>query len=196
MFFPRSELAYTRCYCEENIYKLCEWIKEKHENEIDNILVVFISNPDRRVPLWEQSSAVEGNFVIWDYHVILLQCVGDGTDGIVYDFDSRLPFPTPFRDYISRTFRPNIDLASAFKRWFRLIPCRNFLRYFASDRSHMLQDGEYIMAPPTYKAICIPGVQMNLDRYIDMTQNGDSDKYGTILSEIEFFTYCRSDFSN
>lgn len=49
MFFPRSELAYTRCYCEENIYKLCEWIKEKHENEIDNILVVFISNPDRRV---------------------------------------------------------------------------------------------------------------------------------------------------
>lgn len=47
-----------------------------------------------------------------------------------------------------------------------------------------------------YLAIFFSGVQTNLDKYIDMTQNSDEKKYGTVLSEFQFFTYCRSDFSN
>lgn len=47
--FPRAELLYTRCYCEENIYQLCLWVKKNHYEMLDRLTVVFISNPDRRV---------------------------------------------------------------------------------------------------------------------------------------------------
>jgi hypothetical protein len=47
--FPRAELLYTRCYCEENIYQLCQWVKETKPNVLDALTVVFISNPLRRV---------------------------------------------------------------------------------------------------------------------------------------------------
>jgi hypothetical protein len=63
-------------------------------------------------------------------------------------------------------------------------------RYFSSSRTF----NSY--SQPMYLAIFFSGVQMNLDRYIDMTQNSDEERYGTVLSEFQFFTYCRSDLSN
>ncbi|KAG2182191.1 hypothetical protein INT43_007118, partial [Umbelopsis isabellina] len=138
LMFPRAELLYTRCYCEENIYQLCRWVKATKENVLGDLTVVFISNPLRRIPIWEQSSSVEGNFLIWDYHVILVHFKDEVDESLVYDFDTRLAFPTPIKKYVWLSFRPDLLLNEQFERYFRLIPAKDFLSHFASDRSHMV----------------------------------------------------------
>ena len=61
-----------------------------------------------KVALWYQKAAqIEGNPVIWDYHVVLLLRPRQGVEGTtdfiekdrarswVYDFDTTLPVPCP-----------------------------------------------------------------------------------------------------
>ncbi|EKM83021.1 hypothetical protein AGABI1DRAFT_34630 [Agaricus bisporus var. burnettii JB137-S8] len=69
-----ADLVYTRCYCEENVYLLCEdFMNRKDVCERWNIWVVFISNETKTVALWDQKVAREpGAPVLWDYHVILV----------------------------------------------------------------------------------------------------------------------------
>jgi hypothetical protein len=47
----RDECTYTSCYCEENVYKLCERLTEKGKVSIDELHVVFLSNPAKKVPV-------------------------------------------------------------------------------------------------------------------------------------------------
>ena len=73
----KSDQSYTSCYCEENVWKLCDKIRNTKNliylQEEDKAFVVFISNENRTVPLWRQSaSEEEEGLVIWDYHVILI----------------------------------------------------------------------------------------------------------------------------
>jgi len=54
-------------------------------------------------------------------------------------------------------------------RFFRVIPIDEYLKEFASDRRHMLnEDGTWIKPPPIYPAIRTPDQIHNLDDFIDM----------------------------
>ena len=60
---------------------------------------IFISNENKTVPLWKQSAAEDPEHpVVWDYHVIMI------SENLVYDLDTRLPFPCSFDDYSKQTF--------------------------------------------------------------------------------------------
>lgn len=45
----KYDLKYTRCYCEENIYLLCQEIKEKQNDLLKCCSVIYISNDNRMV---------------------------------------------------------------------------------------------------------------------------------------------------
>ena len=71
------QCSYAACYCEENVYKICEAMLAHHsgggEAELGKASVVFVSNKKRVVPLWRQKAGRdEEKLVIWDYHVILI----------------------------------------------------------------------------------------------------------------------------
>ncbi|CAI5438482.1 unnamed protein product [Caenorhabditis angaria] len=44
----KEEFPYKSCYCEENIYKFLEILKN------DSFYAVLISNKNQQIPLWKQ----------------------------------------------------------------------------------------------------------------------------------------------
>jgi hypothetical protein len=58
---------------------------------------------------------------------------------------------------------------------FRLVPAHDYLRFFASNRSHMQKNGAWLSPPPTWPCI---GDGHNLDQFIDM----NNQRYGSIYS--------------
>ncbi len=44
-----GECTYTACYCEENVYKLCNTLVEKQEAKLSDLYAVFISNLNKVV---------------------------------------------------------------------------------------------------------------------------------------------------
>ena len=51
---------------EENVWKLCDKIRNEHPTEIDSCHVAFISNPKRMVPMWRQKSGKnEEKLALW-----------------------------------------------------------------------------------------------------------------------------------
>ncbi|RPD59122.1 hypothetical protein L227DRAFT_576350 [Lentinus tigrinus ALCF2SS1-6] len=68
----------------------------------------------------------------------------EGDQAWVYDFDTTLPVPCPWREYVAGTFPYAFDDALAdridpqFLSLFRVIPAGVYLDCFASDRSHMI----------------------------------------------------------
>lgn len=56
----KSAFIYTYCYCEENIYKLCESLL-KHKKELleekEELFVVFISNEAKKVPFFQRDNS-------------------------------------------------------------------------------------------------------------------------------------------
>jgi hypothetical protein len=90
------QCSYAACYCEENVYKLCEAVRTNAPAaELEKCYAVFVSNKKRVVPLWRQKAGrEEERLVIWDYHVVFIYRPDDRT--LVYDLDSELPFPTYF----------------------------------------------------------------------------------------------------
>ncbi|CAG4978202.1 unnamed protein product [Parnassius apollo] len=169
LFPKQAECSYVSCYCEENVWKLCQDVSLRIPGELDRCFVVFISNPCRTVPLWKQRAGrEEDRLVIWDYHVIFLYS-WDCKTCLVYDLDSELPFPTFFHKYVTETFRTDQVLKSDFHRFFRVVSAKQFLQHFASDRRHMKRpDGSWIKPPPPYPAICTSVSTHNLDEYINM----------------------------
>ena len=71
-----SQCSYAACYCEENVYKICQAIRDSREGgpeELAKAWVVFVSNKKRVVPLWRQKAGKdEEKLVIWDYHAVLI----------------------------------------------------------------------------------------------------------------------------
>lgn len=167
----RSDCAYTYCYCEENVWHLCALACIRDAASY----AVFVSNQEGQVKLWQQRSgyAPDGWQVVWDYHVI---CVSDcGADGggdsrryRVFDLDSRLEWGSAFDLYAEASFRPEERLAPEQQQRFRVVPARQFLRLFASDRSHMRRrDGSWHEPPPPYSPIRTASCSHNLDRFRD-----------------------------
>lgn len=165
---PRNECVYTSCYCEENVWKLCEYIRDKGTCPLDEVYAIFISNERRMIPIWKQKSSRGDQPVIWDYHVILLHRSKQG-QSFIYDLDTILSFPCLFDVYSREAFQSDEHLRPDFWRKLRVIPANIYLQKFASDRSHMKHsDGSWRMPPPTYHCIETSDCKMNLDDFICM----------------------------
>ncbi|TMS01385.1 Protein N-terminal glutamine amidohydrolase [Larimichthys crocea] len=164
----RENCEYTSCYCEENVWKLCDSVRTDRTGPLDQLYVIFISNEKRTVPLWKQRSGHGDQPVIWDYHVILMQ-VGLQSDSLVYDLDSELSFPVSLQRYAAQALRSDRNIKPEYHRKLRVVPADSFLLHFASDRSHMMNpDGSWKMPPPLYPPIHTAACQMNLDDFISM----------------------------
>ena len=130
-----GEPDYTACYCEENVYRLIQRLHRLQGTHLSQLYAVFISNAARCVPIWEQrASSARSGFIVWDYHCICLQsCPGpagaapasqpasaaaaaaagqpwvgpaQGSDtAVVWDLDTRLPFPCGIREYAARALQ-------------------------------------------------------------------------------------------
>ncbi|XP_002122600.2 protein N-terminal glutamine amidohydrolase [Ciona intestinalis] len=182
----KEDCVYTKCYCEENIWKLCDSIRKVNLEVLPHLSVVFISNQTRSIPIWKQKSAKSEELpVIWDYHVILLYLDQNCTKHMIYDFDSSLAFPTEASEYCTEAFCPQIQLKLPYQQFFKVIPADEYLKNFASDRSHMmLEDNKWSADPPDYPPISTESSTMNLDDFICM--DFEENKFGTIYSLNEF----------
>ena len=108
--------TYTSCWCEENIYLLCQNFEQNQSlRDSWEIFAVFISNSNKTVcgttfqvfeptpnkcpffffgggnikaALWYQKAAqLEGGPVVWDYHVVLLLRPRKGVDSELNEND-------------------------------------------------------------------------------------------------------------
>ncbi|XP_043363321.1 protein N-terminal glutamine amidohydrolase isoform X3 [Dermochelys coriacea] len=61
----RHACVYTSCYCEENVWKLCEYIRSYDQYPLEEFYAVFISNERRMIPLWKQRSGCGDEPVVW-----------------------------------------------------------------------------------------------------------------------------------
>lgn len=176
---PRTcDFTYTTCYCEENVYLLCQQLSQSGmaASDASDLFVVFISNAGRKVPIWRQKAGSSENdgIIIWDYHVICIQIFTEkGYEAIVWDLDTTLQFPQTFSLYMKEAFRPWLDLHPMYQRLYRVVAGPLFLKYFASDRRHMrTPEGLWRMPPPPYDCICgEDGIAHNLEDYITMPEN-------------------------
>ncbi|KAL3982812.1 N-terminal glutamine amidase family protein [Acanthocheilonema viteae] len=116
LILQKCDCDYTPMYCEENIWKLCKKVSASLE-DLNCCSVVFISNKNRMVPLWKQRVAetVGRDYVIWDYHVILLYSKSGSV--LVYDFDTALSFPCDAQTYWIETFHPELNLNANYHRY-------------------------------------------------------------------------------
>uniref|UniRef100_UPI00358FE27A protein N-terminal glutamine amidohydrolase n=1 Tax=Myxine glutinosa TaxID=7769 RepID=UPI00358FE27A len=188
--FAREFCTYTNCYCEENIWKLCESLGNRSDQpaSIEEFFVVFISNDAKKIPLWRQRSRRgDDEFVLWDYHVILLHVAQDQCR--VYDQDTTLPFPCSFKMYVRDALRTDEVLRHCYRRMFRVVRADAYLAHFASDRSHMkTPDGDWIQIPPSYPSIHTAESTMNIYDFISMDPArgwGDVLDYGQFVRKFE-----------
>lgn len=126
--------SYTPLFCEENIWLLANRLRDRGMSD-KQTFVLFLSNPAKSIILRHQKAAQPGQFIVWDYHVVLQ--VHRNQDDWIYDFDSRLPFPCPLSTYLSLTFSEQDSLPKRYRTWIRQIPATEYLKHFYSDRSHM-----------------------------------------------------------
>ncbi|XP_019486929.1 PREDICTED: protein N-terminal glutamine amidohydrolase isoform X1 [Hipposideros armiger] len=101
--------------CEENIWKLCEYIKNHNQYPLEECYAVFISNERKMIPIWKQQARPGDGPVIWDYHVVLLH-VSSGGESFIYDLDTVLPFPCAFDAYVEDAFKSDEDIHPQFRR--------------------------------------------------------------------------------
>lgn len=198
-----SSFTHTPCYCEENVYMLCnELIRTGVADPAGtDLYVVFISNEEKKVPLWHQKAGHSNDgFICWDYHVICIQSRrSKEVLDFVWDLDSDLPFPSPLIQYVSEAIQPLSFGNSRYARLFRVVHAPVFLQSFASDRSHMKDpEGNWIQLPPKYEPIVAEdGTTNNLNEYIMMSVGDVADrermandvycnKLGVVLNETIF----------
>ncbi|XP_056378684.1 protein N-terminal glutamine amidohydrolase isoform X2 [Hyla sarda] len=159
----RKDCCYTSCYCEENVWKLCEHLRDQSPHLLEEFFAVFLSNENRMIPIWKQMSGKREDPVIWDYHVVLLRDCSDGRR-FIYDLDTLLPFPSPCDTYIKEALRLDHNIHRDFRRKLRVIRAEEYLRTFASDRSHMKDaNNEWRKPPPPYPCIKTPAICMMTD---------------------------------
>ena len=178
--------------------------------------VVFISNDVRCCPFHMQRAArSEDGYVCWDYHVVVIrEVVEEGTSSSsssslpaaataaagrteVLDVDTRLCYPCPLQLYLEGSFPHAMrsddgsDRApSSIMPYFRVVPARQYLKYFYSDRMHMFKNGRWSSPPPHYEPI-MNGLSFaeddhrdninkgsNLQMYISMSDDGCESSAG------------------
>lgn len=209
-------------YCEENAWRVAfrhthSSDNRKPSNEEEDVweyYVVFISNQLRCCPLFKQRAVAPDEYVSWDYHVIVIrtrESCSTSSDGDnknateVLDVDSWLQYSCPIEEYLDGTFphTTNEDLDPKYMPMFRVIPTKQYLKYFYSDRMHMYGDGKWSRPPPSYAPImnglefasgeplttgdaasddCNGVRASNLDSFIDMSEAKNQTTYGEVFT--------------
>jgi hypothetical protein len=186
-------------FCEENVWRLAH--RKTHQEPENRYFVAFISNPMKYVPMFQQLAS--GNVdrpCCWDYHVILLSLTLPEKKVIVWDFDSRLPYPCPLSDYLEQSFP--YDYREAYAPLFRLIPASSFLKNFSSDRMHMYDAETQTWNAPPPRYDCILSGPSNLNAHLDFTTQPssppttDDSRYGNVLNLPELSIYNFADASD
>tara|TARA_B100001093_G_scaffold505330_2_gene562523 strand:+ start:572 stop:1108 length:537 start_codon:yes stop_codon:yes gene_type:complete len=159
----RNEYAYQAFYCEENVW---QFLKEKAAHNSDDYAAVFITNAGRHVALAQQRNGDEQGFVMWDYHVVALSYQ---PTPLVWDFDTRLPWPCPAIDWLDQTFSPFRFAPEIYQPKFKICKAMTVLQHFQSDRRHMrCETGQWLQPPPDWPTI---GREHNLDAWLDLSSN-------------------------
>lgn len=102
-------------------------IKQLEQNKPENckIFAVFLTNPLKSTAIrWQKSSKDAANDYImrWDYHVIIL--VKNNGKTLVFDHDSRLPWPVDFEEYYQKALKTKQNEP---KTYFRVVPANMML---------------------------------------------------------------------
>lgn len=143
-----DNLKYTKNYCEENIWHLCQ------SNDLIGLkkYILIISNEIRTCPFWYQKASDSIDKLIWwDYHVVLLV---KKNHWMMYDFDTILDFPTKVDDYLSATFKFKSNFEDKYLPKYKVIEDSIYIFDFFSDRKHMLdKNGKWISEPPKWPII-------------------------------------------
>ena len=169
--FDRSAYLYTSFFCEENIWWLVNTLIEQGV-DAEGLEVWLLSNARKCNLLFSQRSTDGDEPVCWDYHVVLSAAL-DG-DKVVFDFDTRLPFPVARDIYLRQTFAGQSQLHPSLRTRVRRIPAENYISRFSSDRSHMV--GKLPTASfPTYTPIspAAPSRAIPLQAYWDLDRDLD-----------------------
>jgi hypothetical protein len=146
-----------------------ETILQGSRNMIVDTAAVFITNADGTCALRRQRAVPPGEFIVWDYHVILLVKTEDRKRWVL-DFDTRLGFVTPADEYIESTFDRTVP--PRYRPLFRVVPAVDLLTSFSTDRRHMRRDdGTWIHPPPPWDPPQGPEAQSTheLPRFLDVT---------------------------
>ncbi|MFK5986175.1 MAG: hypothetical protein QM479_12240 [Pseudomonadota bacterium] len=130
--YKKSDYLYTALFCEENIWHLAQSLFAAGIKSED-IQIVFITNKNKQIAIFNQIAVAQNQAVIWDYHVILLLKTEQSHS--IFDFDSRLGFTSDYQNYLKNSLPDNI--ITEYSSVFRIIPAQVYLNYFDSDRSHM-----------------------------------------------------------
>ena len=164
-----TTFKYTPSYCEENIWHLAS---DSRFHGLD-VRVVLVTGPGSHRKLWfQRCGESDDRPVYWDYHVILL--VKDNT-WQVWDFDTKLAFPTDAASYFRKTFRGPDESFDNLNVVFRAIDAKEYIENFSSDRSHMrLPSGAWLAPPPSWPAIVKNGVS-NLMEWLDIESQGPGE---------------------
>jgi hypothetical protein len=155
-------------------------------------------------PLFYQGSTRSTLPVTWDYHVILIHHHPLST-ACVYDFDSTLPFPTPFAQYYELTLKgdkvwadPEVDQVALRvyldrrMRRFRIVAAEEYLRCFASSREHMKMAGsedgsaKWMAEPPGYPPIRCGLGEDTLGSLLEFGE-GEGMGFGRVVDEQGFW---------
>lgn len=153
---------------------------------------VFISNENKTIPIWYQSTSENIRTpVVWDYHVIAIHKSANNNKSYVYDLDTLLDFPVDFKTYYQKALIVLPGIMKKYERMYRVVPARDYLENFASDRSHMIDKntGNYIAEPPKYECIKCKNSDNNLHEYTTMNQ---TSQHGILMSESQFENYFSS----
>jgi len=194
------------CYCEENAWRLvhrCLFHSDPPKGNEWDYHVIFISNEDRCCPMFMQRARPKDprEYVCWDYHVIVLRTRKIGVEKIdrgngtnyatseILDIDTWLtPYPCPLEKYLNGTF-PHVDdeLDPKYSPCFRVVPAKDYLKYFYSDRMHMYEKttGEWKSPPPSYKPI-MNGLESITDQYQKLHEV-ETGKKGNNISNLESY---------
>ncbi|KAG5470292.1 hypothetical protein LSCM4_02987 [Leishmania orientalis] len=180
-------LEYAFCYCEENVYKFLETISTMNDI-FDRSCAVFMTSfccrpCDEVLNEWTsvvpyrpyESSELEKDLIVWDYHVIALVRATHAGKWYVVDQDSKLP---PTEDAELGSLAPHcidlhtyvtqvlfLDTATSHsvcseltellnRVRYRVVEREDYLSFLRSDRSHMQKaPGVYRAKPPPWPSV-------------------------------------------
>ena len=163
-----KHLKHQPFYCEENIWQLCQ-----HPDYLNGHVIFIASHGDYFPMFFQQGSDSIGGPVFWDYHVVLLN------HGNIYDFNTTLPFASKVYDYIEHSFIDEDQLEPDLIPLFRVLPAKEYIATFKSDRRHMKTTNGWNAPPPEWPMICEHS--SNLHQFSDMTNL----EFGTVITSRE-----------
>lgn len=169
----RERYLYQSCYCEENIWHLCQ------RPEFLNSDVIIMASRGGFFPILHQRGAETPQTpLLWDYHVVLLWRDERG-DHYVLDFDTSMSFCTPAEWYFRQALLDERLLVPEFIPLFRVMPAGEYAASLLSDRRHMKTKDGWLAEPPKWPPIS--KTRSNLKKFTDMSDH----EYGDVLTSTQ-----------